>query len=52
MKIKVDIKKPDLNNIEISITCPNCKKVIKKKVKDLKTIKECPYCKAQIIWKK
>ncbi|KKU25445.1 MAG: hypothetical protein UX37_C0022G0009 [Microgenomates group bacterium GW2011_GWA2_46_16] len=51
MKIKVDIKTPDLNNIEIPFTCPNCKKVIKKKVKDLKTLKECPQCRAQITWK-
>ena len=47
INLKIDVKVPEL---ELDLTCPNCEKVFKKKVKDLKPNKviKCPHCSIDI----
>lgn len=49
--IKIDIKTPKTDDIEIPFDCPVCEQTIKIKSGDLKKLKECPSCKKPIFWK-
>lgn len=48
--IKVDIKVPNLDNMEIPLPCPKCNKDFKIKAKDMENGKTvtCPNCKSSI----
>lgn len=53
MKFNIGVKMPKLDDMDAPFNCPNCKKQIKAKLKDIqqKRLKQCPHCKTPIHWK-